>query len=519
MAKTLLYNGIKWLLMRDDGHDRLYRHPTDPNRRLSVVDPTYTFQPSDINQYVSLASPDLNPGSNTWIIVLAGLDGYVYRTFLKFDLTGQIVVNSIINSATLSLYYYNNAGQDPVGRTYWAYRLTQTAWTELGVTWNKYDGTNAWATAGGDYTTTNGASAVMPASYGWVAWTVTAQVQTAVDSVGRIVHFLVRDGAETGAAIKRGYFYSRTYADTSLRPKLYVDWSLPVTYVNVSELGAGSEAAKIGLSVADSGVGAESGVAIGPLGTDAGVSAEAVTTSATMTVTDPGAGAESPAVQASVPSSDLGVGAETSVGIQNQLTETDAGVGSEVPSTSATLTVAESGAGAEAPGIAASIPISDSAVVSEVVTPSPQITIADSGALLSETVTTPGTLTVSDEGKGAEFAWRIKPSSPMIDALALPHVLSIRISDPATMSDKKVQGGSLPRRRMVGKPGRTVEVEGWSDDQSEIDALDALRDGLHHTFYPQSGDSFGVLVTGFEPDTKVDEYKRRTYRLSLAEAN
>jgi hypothetical protein len=87
------------------------------------------------------------------------------------------------------------------------------------------------------------------------------------------------------------------------------------------------------------------------------------------------------------------------------------------------------------------------------------------------------------------------------------------------MSDKKVQGGSLPRRRMVGKPGRVVEITGWSDSQTEIDALDALRDGVRRTFYHPSGDSFGVLITGFEPSRTVNEYNRRSYRLGLVEAN
>ena len=168
----------------------------------------------------------------------------------------------------------------------------------------------------------------------------------------------------------------------------------------------------------------------------------------------------------------------------------------------ASLTVTEAPVGLDVPTIAYDLGI-----------------ITDSGACSNETVTTPGTLTVTEEGKGAEFAWRTKPSATMIDALLLPHVLSIRISDPATMSDKKVQGGSLPRRKMVAKAGRTVEIGGWSDSQTEIDAVDALRDGLHHTFYPQTGDSFSVLVTGFEPNASADEYDRRTYRLSLAEAN
>jgi hypothetical protein len=223
------------------------------------------------------------------------------------------------------------------------------------------------------------------------------------------------------------------------------------------------------------------------------------------------------AVSAEVSAAETGAGVESAL-IQNPLTQTDEGLGSDALAVSGIITITDSGAGVEAPSMAASIPISDSAVGSESVSPTSSLTIADSGLGL-ENVTTPGTLTVIDEGKGAEFAWRIKPSSPMIDDLALPHVLSIRISDPATMSDKKVQGGSLPRRTMMGKPGRTVDVEGWSDSQTEIDAFDALRDGLRHAFYHPSGDSFGVLVTGFEPSQTVDEYDRRSYRLSLAEAN
>lgn len=297
-------------------------------------------------------------------------------------------------------------------------------------------------------------------------------------------------------------------------------WGNPAsTPINVSDSGTGADTSSIALSVAESGVGTESDLKIGPLGTDAGVGVEAVTTGATMTVADAGASVDSPAIEGDISGSDSGVGAEASLSVQAQLTETDAGLGSESPGIAASVPVSESGAGLDTPGVQASIPISDSGVGSEAVTPTAAFTVTDSGVLSNESVTTPGTLIVSDEGKGAEFAWRIKPSNPMIDDLVLPHVLAIIISDLATMSDKKVQGGSLPRRKMVGKPGRTVEIQGWSDDQTEIDAVDALRDGAHHTFYPQSGDSFGVLVTDFQPSRTVDEYNRRTYRLSLVEAN
>ncbi len=235
--------------------------------------------------------------------------------------------------------------------------------------------------------------------------------------------------------------------------------------------------------------------------------------------TDQGQDADTPSVSAQVNIAETSAGIESSLNVQNVLAPAEAGVGIESLAVAVGIPVAESGAVVDAPNIVASIPINDSAVDSETVTPSSALTVSDAGFLSNENVTTPGTLTVTEEGKGAEFAWRVKPSSPMIDALVLPHVLSIKISDPATMSDKKVQGGSLPRRKMVGKPGRIVDIGGWSDSQTEIDALDALRDGVRRTFYHPSGDSFGVFVTGFEPSRTVDEYNRRTYRLSLAEAN
>lgn len=86
----------------------------------------------------------------------------------------------------------------------------------------------------------------------------------------------------------------------------------------------------------------------------------------------------------------------------------------------------DSGAGSDfLPSLQCQFTISDSAVDSDSITPSSQVTVADSGILANESVTTVGnlTVTVTDEGKGAEFACRIKPSSPMIDGLALPHVL------------------------------------------------------------------------------------------------
>jgi len=267
-----------------------------------------------------------------------------------------------------------------------------------------------------------------------------------------------------------------------------------------SETGSGTEA-----------------IAVGPFASDSGIGIDSPDLSAEITPADVGAGIEALALAVDVPVGETGLGAEAP-SVQASLTETDSGAGSETPGITASIPISEAGAGSEAEQVVGSIPIAESGAGSESEQLSVSLTIPDSG-LGDENVTTPGTILIVEESKGAEFAWRMKPSSPMIDALALPHVLAIRVTDEASIADKKVQGGSLPRRKLVGKHGRVLEIEGWTDNQADVDALEALLDGVRRTFYHPNGDSFGVLVTGFQPSRTVDQYNRRLYRLAVAEAN
>ena len=267
-------------------------------------------------------------------------------------------------------------------------------------------------------------------------------------------------------------------------------------------------------------------------------------------ISDSGGFIDAAALAAAIPVSDSATGAETDLILTISFSITDAGSGAEVETTISSFTVTDVGANVDAASIAAAIPASDSLTGTEILSfiasipatdsgsgvdaqiTGASFTLADSGGLSSELVTVPGYPFITDSGVmvevfskqfdvfeevlGAEFAWRQK-GSVLIDALELPHVLSIRVVDDARIVDKKLQGGLLPRRKMIGKPGRVVEIVGWSDSQSEIDALEALVDGTARTFYHPSGDSFAVLVTGFNPDQSVDEYDRRAYRLSLVE--
>jgi hypothetical protein len=296
------------------------------------------------------------------------------------------------------------------------------------------------------------------------------------------------------------------------------------TEVQVSDSGAGAEASGIGVDIAmsDDGSASETGIQIGLLTTDSGLGLEAaVDVAATLSLTESGTGADMIALSHSLTVTDASGLALDVLAVQSEIPIIDSGYTIEVLTVNVSFTITDTGSSADAPNVTAYMTSTDSGsgLETQFGGSTTYLIISDASIFCVETVSTPGTLIITDAGIFAEFSWRTKPSSPMIDALALPHVLSIKISDPVTMSDKKVQGGSLPRRTMVGKPGRTVEVDGWSDSQAEIDALDALRDGVRRTFYHPNGDSFGVLVTDFQPSRTADQYDGRTYRLALAEAN
>jgi hypothetical protein len=105
------------------------------------------------DSYIWSASPSTNYGSNTSIVV-KGKSGDLKRAFLKFDYPG-IPSDAIIDSANLSLYM--TAG--PTTEAISVYRITK-GWTEPGINWSSYDGTGLWTFAGGD-----GDNAVVASSF------------------------------------------------------------------------------------------------------------------------------------------------------------------------------------------------------------------------------------------------------------------------------------------------------------------------------------------------------------------
>jgi len=213
--------------------------------------------------------------------------------------------------------------------------------------------------------------------------------------------------------------------------------------------------------------------------------------------------------------SDANTNRTETVTVQASLTVSDAAtVLFEIVSLTASVTVSETRTGTDAITVAAYFTITQTGLGVDVWTASMSIPVSDYGTG-ADLVTDRG-IGISELVVGAEFAWRLK-GFVMLDSLELPHVQRIRIIDDAEVSEKKIQGGSLPLRQLTGKPGRVVEIEGWTKSQTDIDNLETLVDGVPRSFIHPSGDSFAVLVTRFNPDRRADAYGRATYRLTLVE--
>jgi|GEM_PF-1193447 len=117
---------------------------------------TLTLQPAEasaVDCYIgngAAANSAFNDG-NLLIGTLRvlGNDTY-YRSLLRFDLS-TLADGAIPSACELTITHSGGSPVNPSTQT--AYRLTRTDWTEA-ATWNTYDGSNAWSTAGGDYTAT-----------------------------------------------------------------------------------------------------------------------------------------------------------------------------------------------------------------------------------------------------------------------------------------------------------------------------------------------------------------------------
>jgi hypothetical protein len=176
--------------------------------------------------YVSL---DTNYGQSSTIgqgvLIAGGQKGALRRAIANFDVSA-IPVAAVITQAklqrTLTL-------ADPSPHSVRIARCTRpTQWTENGVTWNKYDGVNAWTTGGGDYDDATPAAvsyveAVAPGPHEITG--LGGFVRDALDLRNGIVSLLLRNGNEAPAVSERSTWLAATF------------WHLVIDYNVTAEPG------------------------------------------------------------------------------------------------------------------------------------------------------------------------------------------------------------------------------------------------------------------------------------------
>jgi len=195
-----------------------------------------TIQPSIKDGTMNKGAPTTN--FNGTCMVRGEISAGTYRVLMAFELP-ELPEGFVLDSVTLEIYYYVKSEGDAVGRTYYAYRLTRDDWVTTEATWNQYKSGSSWSSAGGDYTATYGASAVVPGGFGWMTWDVKDQVQWAYDN-SYDANFLIRDNDEIGSAPKNCGYRSKAHWGSypTLTPKLVITYHVPVQTLEPSSIAS-----------------------------------------------------------------------------------------------------------------------------------------------------------------------------------------------------------------------------------------------------------------------------------------
>jgi hypothetical protein len=167
-------------------------------------------------------SPTTNYGSQTKVAAYCYNASAPQRFVTKFTLPSG---SGTITDVTLnfkSQYQGGNVG------TLNVHTMTQTAWTEGGATWNKYDGTNDWTAAGGDYTGTVIDSVSTASAGNWNILTLMGAGATNPLTINwsDVVYLLVKVSNESNTGLEDGgEFDSKDSGTPGNRPYLEITYT------------------------------------------------------------------------------------------------------------------------------------------------------------------------------------------------------------------------------------------------------------------------------------------------------
>lgn len=138
------------------------------------------------------------------IYILGSSKFTLARALINFDVSALVGIYSSIDAAQLEMIVPSrNVVGSPPGKVY---RCTRPdTWVEADATWNKYDATNNWTTAGGDYdgSTPTPVAFTLPGSGDWTVTGLTAFVTDAIASRSNIVSMILRMDDESASGTSR----------------------------------------------------------------------------------------------------------------------------------------------------------------------------------------------------------------------------------------------------------------------------------------------------------------------------
>lgn len=181
---------------------------------------------ADKDSQIIIDGPNTNYGSDPSVYIAYLNTATAYNGIFRFDFSSLPEILGSITSAIVQIYYSDKGPNYSSTQAHYLSRCTRDDWTELGATWNKYDGVNNWSQPGGDWTATNEVSANVDTTPGeWISWDVTTLAQYALENVSKHLNVILH--RKTGVLNNDGtVFLTRNYnTDTSLRPKLTITYT------------------------------------------------------------------------------------------------------------------------------------------------------------------------------------------------------------------------------------------------------------------------------------------------------
>jgi hypothetical protein len=192
---------------------------------LQAYDATDTSSTNNKDSMILSWGPNTNYGSSEGM--------YIYRD-VSVSQKGRLVMEWTLSSGSgtitdVKLYLLASfAANSPTNID--VHELTQ-AFTELGVTWNKYDGTNNWATPGGDYSATiiDTVTATIVAG-NWYNWVLmgTGATNPLTLNWGDTFDVLLKFNDEGGIPAWQAAFRTKEWGTPADRPYIEITYTVGV---------------------------------------------------------------------------------------------------------------------------------------------------------------------------------------------------------------------------------------------------------------------------------------------------